>query len=76
MLFCNNSGYLGRTGVYEIMKIDKEHKDYIMKNINSEALRELSIKKGMKTLKTYCRDLVLKGITTVEELVKITFLKE
>ncbi|WP_127837008.1 GspE/PulE family protein [Clostridium prolinivorans] len=74
--FCNNSGYLGRTGVYEIMKIDKEHKDYIMKNINSEALRELSIKKGMKTLKTYCRDLVLKGITTVEELVKITFLKE
>lgn len=73
---CNNTGYEGRTGVYEIMEITREHRDSIMMGSNSDAIRDLSIKKGMRTINMACKDLVLRGITTVEELVKIAYLKE
>lgn len=73
---CNNSGYVGRTGVYEIMEVTRKHRAYIMHNASVDEIRDISIENGMKTLKTSCTDLVLKGMTTVEELIKIAFLKE
>ncbi|WP_373687906.1 GspE/PulE family protein [Clostridium estertheticum] len=73
---CNNTGYSGRIGVYEIMEVTRTHREYIMRNASVDEIRDISIEKGMKTLKTSCTDLVLKGMTTVEELVKIAFLKE
>lgn len=73
---CNNSGYKGRLGVYEIMEITRRHREYIMRNSSVDEIRDISIENGMKTLKTSCTDLVLKGMTTMEELVKIAFLKE
>jgi len=72
--FCKDTGYIGRTGVYEIMEITREHKDAIISSNNTEILREISIKNGMKTLGQACKKLVLEGITTVEELVKIAYL--
>lgn len=74
--YCGGSGYLGRTGVYEIMEIEREHREYIMSNKNTDELRDLCIKKGMKTLRNSCIDLVQKGITTTEELARIAYLKE
>jgi len=74
--YCGGSGYLGRTGVYEIMEIEREHREYIMNNKNTDELRDLCIKKGMKTLRNSCIDLVQKGITTTEELARIAYLKE
>ncbi|MDF2502974.1 type II/IV secretion system protein [Clostridium sp.] len=74
--YCGGSGYLGRTGVYEIMEISRQHREYIMSNKNTDELRDLCIKKGMKTLRNSCIDLVLKGTTTTEELAKIAYLKE
>ncbi|MBU3160428.1 GspE/PulE family protein [Clostridium frigoris] len=71
--FCKGTGYMGRTGVYEIMEITREHKDAIITSNNSEILKEISIKNGMRTLGQACGELVLKGITTVEELVKIAY---
>ncbi|MBW9151999.1 GspE/PulE family protein [Clostridium estertheticum] len=73
---CNNTGYSGRIGVYEIMEVTRTHREYIMRNASVDEIRDISIEKGMKTLKTSCTDLVLKGMTTVEELIKIAFLKE
>lgn len=73
---CNNTGYEGRTGVYEIMEITRDHRETIMMGSNSDVIRDLSIKKGMRTINMACKDLVLRGITTVEELVKIAYLKE
>ncbi|MGH4052616.1 MAG: GspE/PulE family protein [Clostridium sp.] len=72
--FCKDTGYIGRTGVYEIMEITREHKDAIISSNNTEVLREISMKNGMKTLGQACKELVLKGVTTVEELVKIAYL--
>lgn len=73
---CNNTGYEGRTGIYEIMEITRDHREAIMMGSNSDEIRDLSIKKGMRTINMSCKDLVLRGITTVEELVKIAYLKE
>ncbi|HEY8805341.1 MAG TPA: GspE/PulE family protein, partial [Clostridium sp.] len=73
---CSNSGYSGRIGVYEIIEVTRKHREYIMRNASVDEIRDLSIEKGMITLKTSCTGLVLKGVTTVEELVKIAFSKE
>lgn len=73
---CGNTGYSGRIGVYEIMEISKEHRDMIMEGRSADELRNLSIEKGMRTLRTSCDELVLNGTTTVDELAKITYLKD
>lgn len=74
--FCNNTGYAGRIGIYEIMEITREHKESILNSKSAEVLRDISLKNGMKTLGMSCREMVVKGVTTVEELVKIAYLKD
>ncbi len=74
--FCNGTGYVGRTGVYEIMEITREHKECILNSQNADELRDISTKNGMKTLKMACSELVLKGVTTIEEMAKIAYLKD
>ncbi|MFD3156352.1 GspE/PulE family protein [Haloimpatiens sp. FM7330] len=74
--YCNNSGYLGRIGIYEIVEITEQHRNYIVENRSISDIRKLSIDNGMKTLKESCVELVKQGITTVEELLKVSFLQE
>ncbi len=73
---CGGGGYSGRIGVYEIMEVTRKHREYIMRNASVDEIRDISVQNGMKTLKAACIDLVLKGMTTTEELVKIAYLKE
>lgn len=73
---CNNSGYNGRVGIYEIMEITREHRNFINDSRNSDTLRDISIKNGMTTLEEECKKLVLEGVTTIEELATIALLKE
>lgn len=70
---CNYSGYAGRMGVYEIMNIDRDLKDLILKTSNSDEVKDLAIKKGMKTLAMSAKELVLSGQTTIDEMMKIIF---
>lgn len=74
--YCNNTGYVGRTGVYEVMEITREHRDAINLGKDSDILRDISIKNGMNTLVAECRRLVIEGITTMDELATITMTKE
>lgn len=74
--YCHNTGYSGRIGVYEIMEITREHKELMLHSRDSSALRDLSISQGMKTIEMSCRELVLNGVTTVEELAAVAFLNE
>ena len=60
-------------GVYEIMNIDRDLKDLILKTSNSDEVKDLAIKKGMKTLAMSAKELVLSGQTTIEEMMKIIF---
>lgn len=73
---CNGTGYLDRIGVYEIMDITRKHRDLINETKNPNVLKDLSLENGMTTLGQECRDLVLKGITTINELATITLLSD
>jgi len=73
---CQNIGYKGRIGIYEIMEIKRELREAVNNKKNTDELRDIAIRNGMKTLKMACTEHVLDKITTVEELLRVTFLKE
>ncbi len=73
---CNNTGYMGRIGVYEIMEITREHRDAINETNNPSVIKDISLKNGMTTLGEEGKKLVLQGITTMRELSTITLLKD
>ncbi len=70
---CKHTGYLGRTAVYEIMKLDSPARNIILEHSNPEELRTYMRKIGMKTLQENCREMVLRGETTLEELLRISY---
>ncbi|MFT8351863.1 GspE/PulE family protein [Clostridium saccharoperbutylacetonicum] len=74
--YCNETGYIGRIGVYEIMEMTREHREAINKGGNSDVIRDISVANGMKTLESECKDLVLSGVTTIEELSTIAMIKK
>lgn len=66
--FCNNTGYKGRTAVYEIMKIGDEVKEAISRKCYSgQELKEAATKDGFVPLKRKVADLVANGTTSIEE---------
>ncbi len=69
--FCNQTGYKGRIAVHEIMYVSDEMKVVIAKERSVEKLRELAREHGMTPLFDSCRDLVLKGITSLQELMTL-----
>ncbi|KNY28209.1 type II secretion system protein E [Pseudobacteroides cellulosolvens ATCC 35603 = DSM 2933] len=73
---CNNTGYRGRIAIYEIMTINSEIRDLVAKNVTSDTIKAAAIKSGMKTLRANCARLVLSGVTTVDEMVRVTYSKE
>lgn len=71
--YCNKTGYKGRTGVFEIMEVDKEHRLLIDKRSPTDELRDTAIKLGMVPLWKDARQKVLNGITTLEEMLRVTY---
>lgn len=69
--YCNETGYSGRTGVFEIMLINKEMKKMIAQRAHDVELEDYAIKHGMKTLKMSCLEHILSGVTTIDEFVRI-----
>lgn len=74
--YCNNTGYKGRIGVYEIMEITREHREAIINGASADELLDISLKNGMTTLGDECRRVVLEGNTTLSEMATITLLKD
>ncbi len=68
---CFHTGYLGRTGIYEIMEVGDEIRDLIFQQIPKEILRRVTIDLGMQTLKRSAVDKIIQGITTVEEAYRV-----
>ena len=69
--YCNDTGYSGRTGVFEIMLINKDMKKMIAQRAHDVELEDYAVKHGMKTLKMSCLEHILNGITTIDEFVRI-----
>ena len=73
--YCNNTGYSGRVGVYEIMELGRRHRDAITEGVTSDELTDISLENGMHTLFMEGQELVLKGITSIEELSSIVSIR-
>ena len=70
--FCNFTGYRGRVGIFEAIVMDDEMEKFLLKNPSIGAFREEAIKKGMVTMHQDGLIKVLEGITTIEEVERIT----
>lgn len=66
--FCNNTGYKGRIAVHEVMYMNENMKSVAMNERNLDVLRKMAAENGMNTLWSSCRSLVLKGVTSIQEL--------
>ncbi len=69
---CNGSGYKGRIGIYELFVMNEGIKDLIVKRAASSAIRNIARRSGMKTLREDAVRKILDGITSVEEVLKVT----
>ena len=69
---CNRSGYRGRIAVYEIMRLTSKIREHIFKNSTTAQIRETAMAEGMSTLFQDGILKVLNGITTIEEVFRVT----
>jgi type IV pilus assembly protein PilB len=70
---CNGSGYKGRAGVYEIMKMTERLQSAINKGATTEVIKEIAVQEGMKTLMAYAFQLVREGATTLDEVLRVVY---
>ncbi|NOX57629.1 MAG: Flp pilus assembly complex ATPase component [Planctomycetes bacterium] len=70
--YCNNTGYRGRIGIFEIMVLDDHLRELIMRHASSALLRQEAIKRGMRTLRESGLAAIFDAQTTIEEVVKET----
>src|SRR5687767_9998682 len=73
---CNNTGYRGRQAIYEIMLLDDEMRDMIIKHASTQVLRMEARKRGMRPLRLSGLMAIYDGVTTIEEVVRETIMDE
>jgi len=69
---CSNTGYHGRMGTLEVLLIDDAIRDLIIKGKSSDEIKEYAVANGMKTLRENAFKKALSGLTTIEEVLRIT----
>ncbi|MDB4743865.1 hypothetical protein OAF98_05205 [Planctomicrobium sp.] len=67
-----HTGYMGRTGVFEVLSIDYELKQLIVGGKPGRAVYQQACENGMRTLEQSAKAKVLAGVTSIEEMVRIT----
>jgi type IV pilus assembly protein PilB len=72
---CNNTGYRGRVGLFELMVLNDDLRDMIIQNAATDELREAARRFGMVTLRDAGMDAVYAGVTTVDEVVRETIVE-
>ncbi len=71
--FCNQTGYFGRIGVFEMMEVNDDMRKLISANASTEALTEAARRTGMHTLRENAVQYVLDGVTSVEEMLRASY---
>jgi type IV pilus assembly protein PilB len=69
---CNGSGYKGRVALYEVMRFTDNLKEMVLQGSSTAELKAAAIKQGMMTLRMSGILKVLDGITTTEEILRVT----
>lgn len=73
---CNNSGYKGRCGLYELMNVTDDIRDLIAANASSDELRNMARSQGMTTLREAGLKQIFDGVTTIDEVVRETIMED
>ena len=73
---CNNTGYRGRMGIFEIMTFNDEMRELVMNHASTNILRNAGRKGGMRMLREKGLNAIYNGLTTIEEVVKETVMEE
>jgi general secretion pathway protein E len=68
---CFSTGYSGRTGVFEVLTFSPELRQAVLRTDGQDDLREIAVRNGLVTLEDAARRKVLRGVTTVEELLRL-----
>ncbi|MBU1707818.1 Flp pilus assembly complex ATPase component TadA [bacterium] len=69
---CRNTGYYGRTGIFELLEMKQPMRRLVFENANEEELREMAVKLGMISLRDAALNKIYSGITTPHELLRVT----
>jgi general secretion pathway protein E len=69
---CVGTGYLGRSGIYELLVVDESIQNIILKGNDANVIRRAAMERGMITLRRDGADKVLRGITSVQEVARVT----
>ncbi|MBT6347189.1 MAG: type II secretion system ATPase GspE [Nitrospina sp.] len=69
---CGQTGFRGRCGIYELLVIDDSIRELILKKSTAQTICDQARKNGMRTLREDGWDKVVKGITTIEEILRVT----
>jgi type IV pilus assembly protein PilB len=70
---CSETGYKGRMALYEVMPVKEEIKDMILKGASAADIKKAAIQLGMKTLRMSGLTKIKEGLTSVEEVLRVTF---
>ena len=70
---CNNTGYKGRVALYEVMPVKDELKELILEGASSTELKKSAIRLGMKSLRMSGLTKVAEGVTTIDEVLRVSF---
>ena len=73
---CNRTGYKSRMAIFEIMTLDDDMRDLIMKQASTNVLRAEALKRGMRTLRESGIYAIFEGQTTIDEVVRETIVEE
>jgi general secretion pathway protein E len=69
---CKHTGYRGRIGIHELLVVDDEIRNQVMKNADASTIRRNATSRGMATLREDGARKVLEGVTTIEEVLRVT----
>ncbi len=69
---CHHTGYKGRCGIFELLIMDRKLKHLILNTANANAIKQLAVSQGMITLRQDGAMKVLQGITTIEEVYRVS----
>jgi type II secretion system protein E len=69
---CRGNGYKGRTGIFEILPVSDEIRPLVIAHASASEIKQASLTQGMKTLREDGWDKVLAGVTTIDEILRVT----
>lgn len=70
---CNFTGYKGRTGIHEVLVVTREVRELVNRRASLDQIAQMGVRQGMTTLQQSCAELVQSGITTTDEMIKVTY---